>query len=118
MMSNIIVQVLDYVISVGIAALVPIVIRYILTKTHKENLLKYASMAEIVVKALEQTMGVDSVAKKTAAVSKLASMTNGKVSSDDINHLIESAVYNLKVDVKRELEGAPEVKDTAAVPVV
>lgn len=107
---------LQYLIEVAIAILVPIVIRFVLTKTNKENLLKYVTIAGTVVKAVEQIYGGgNGNSKKSAAVTKLSQMTKGKLSTDDIHHLIEAAVFEMNKDLKHALMTIPDMKESKKV---
>lgn len=84
-------------INAGIAVLVPIVIQYILTKVSKTKLEKNAALALSIVKSL-QAIGVLDVDIQNLASEKLSSLTKGKLKADDINHLIGSAMYEIKKD--------------------
>lgn len=84
-------------INAGIAVLVPIVIQYILTKVSKTKLEKNAALALSIVKSL-QTIGVLDVDIQNLASEKLSALTKGKLKADDINHLIGSAMYEIKKD--------------------
>ncbi|KNY30032.1 phage holin [Pseudobacteroides cellulosolvens] len=113
---DIILKTLQYIIEATIAILVPIVIRFVLTKTNKENLSKYVTIAEFIVKAVEQIYGGgNGSAKKSAAVTKLSQMTKGKLSTDDLHHLIEAAVFEMNKDLKQAIKAIPEMKDSKTV---
>lgn len=95
---------LQALIEVGIAILVPIVIRYVLTKISKDNLIRYITLAEMVVKAVQQTMGdVDNEQKKATAFNKLLELTHGTLSSQEVEHLLEAAVFEVKKQYKAEV---------------
>ena len=88
---------LQSLIGVGIAVLVPVLMKYILSKTSKENLVRYTAMANMVVLSVQQTMGSASLEeRKKAAEGKLSTMTKGILNVDDIEQLIESAVFLMK----------------------
>jgi len=113
---DIVLKTLQYTIEAAIAILVPIVIRYVLTKTSRENLAKYVTIAEFVVKAVEQMYGGgNGSVKKSAAATKLSEMTKGKLSADDIYHLIEAAVFEMNKDIKQAIETTLDVKDSKKV---
>ena len=115
-LNDIILNILQYIIQAAIAILVPIVIRFVLTKTSRENLEKYVTIAEFVVKAVEQMYGGgNGSVKKSAAAAKLSEMTNGKLSTDDIYHLIEAAVFEMNKSLKQAIETMPDAKDTKKV---
>lgn len=94
-------QTLQTLIEVGIAALVPIVIKWVFTKISLDQLVKYKALAQIAVAAVQQTMATaDVLAKKDAAVQKLSQLTNGTLKPEEIDHLIEDAVFTLKQQIR------------------
>lgn len=110
---DLILQALQYLIEAGITVLIPFVIRFLLAHTSKENLAKYTQLAETVVMSIEQTMGAgNGAAKKAAAEAKLAQLLKGALSAEDIDHLIESAVFQMNkiwTDNVKTTPVAPEV---------
>jgi len=114
--NDIMLKILLCIIEAAIAILVPIVIRFVLTKTSRENLEKYVKISEFVVKAVEQMYGGgNGSVKKSAAAAKLSEMTNGKLSTDDIYHLIEAAVFEMNKSLKQAIETMPDTKDAKKV---
>jgi len=88
---------LQSLIGVAIAVLVPVLVKFILSKTSKENLNKYMSLAALSVQAVQQSMGSASAEeKKKAAEVKLSVMVKGVLSAEEIDHLLESAVFLMK----------------------
>lgn len=101
---ELIIKGLQALIEVGIAVLVPIVIKYVLTKISRDNLIRYITLAEMVVKTVQQTMGdADNEDKKSTAVDKLSKLTHGSLNSQEIEHLLEAAVFEVKKLYKAEI---------------
>lgn len=101
---DLIIKALQTVIEVGMAVLVPIVIKYVLSKISENNLVRYMALAEMAVKMVQQTMdGVDNDTKKKAAMDKISQLTKGALSADEIEHLLEYAVYEMKNQYAKEL---------------
>lgn len=76
------------------------------TKTKTDQLIQLKALAQIAVVAVEQTMADAHMdEKKAAAVQKLSDLTKGALKPDEIDHLIEDAVFTLKtrLDLQRKL---------------
>lgn len=79
--------------------------KYLYEKYRTDILQKYTGLAKKTVLAIEQTMqGADGTAKKRSAEEYLSRVIDGKLSGEDIDKLIEAAVYemNQKI-VKKEV---------------
>jgi len=108
---------LQSLIGVAIAVLVPVLVKFILSKTSKENLNKYMSLAALSVQAVQQSMGSASAEeKKKAAEVRLSAMVKGVLSAEEIDHLLESAVFLMKQNFDTAIV-APVVPAPALVPV-
>lgn len=95
-------QLLLQLIEIGITFLVPIVVKFVLTKVQIDKLAQAKAYASIAVAAVEQTMSTaDAQAKKDAAIKKLSELTKGALSPEEIDHLVEDAVFNLKQQIAK-----------------
>lgn len=102
-------------LSLGVTALIPFLVKFVLSKTSKENLGKYTQMATIAVLAVEQTMGGAPVeVKKMAAEARLSTVLKGALTPEEIDHLLESSVFLMKQNYKTAIAAAPEVPVTPA----
>ena len=111
-----IVQILQAVIGPAIVTLGPLAGKFLLSKTSAQNLARFGALAKMVVTAVEQTMpDAANEIKKATAASKLAAVTKGVLSEDDVSHLIESAVYDMKQEASSVL-AKPAAGSTAAAP--
>ncbi len=112
--NTLLVQVLQYVIELGIGVLVPVLVKFVMSKIGTEQLLQAKSYAAVAVAAVEQTMSsADGQAKKTAAVKKLSDLTKGALKPEDIDHLIEDAVFTLSKQIGhtvQQYQDVPTVK--------
>jgi len=109
---------LQSLIGVAIAVLVPVLVKFILSKTSKENLNKYMSLAALSVQAVQQSMGSASAEeKKKAAEVKLSVMVKGVLSAEEIDHLLESAVFLMKQNFDTAIV-APVVPVPVEVPII
>lgn len=93
-------QLLQTLIELGIGVLVPVCVKFVMTKMKTDQLVQSKAYAAIAVAAVEQTMGTaDAQAKKAAAIQKLADLTKGALKPNDIDHLIEDAVFTLNKQI-------------------
>ena len=94
---NIILSIVSLTIGTGVLYF----IKYINIKIGNDNLKKYLSLAESLVKAIEQTYpNLSGLDKKELAMRKLLELTYGKITPAQADILIESAVYELKKVLK------------------
>lgn len=108
-MNALLMNTIQSLLSLGITALIPFLVKFVLSKTSKENLVKYTQMATIAVLAVEQTMGGAPVeVKKMAAETRLSSMLKGAINPDQIDHLLESSVFLMKQNYKTAVAAIPE----------
>lgn len=105
-MKDVALVILEAVLSIMVILISRYVIPYIKTMTESE---KYAGLMEIVivaVKAAEQTIresgqGKAKKAQVLAFVSHWLEENGIHISEDELDRLIESAVYNLKIEMER-----------------
>jgi len=113
-------QLLQALIELGIAVLVPMVIKWVFTKISLGNLVKYKSLAQFAVAAVEQTMKEAHMGeKKAAAEKKLSDLTKGALRPEEIDHLVEDAVFTLKQQIGHsvaQIQRAPEKAPIGFVP--
>lgn len=90
---NVLLSILTTVITIGSG----FVINYLKKKINNEKLETYYNLTKQVVMYVEQTNPdlLDS-AKKELAVSKILELTNNKITKEQADTLIESAVYEIK----------------------
>lgn len=90
---NTLLTLITFIITIGGGYL----INFLRQKIDNENLTKYYKLTKQVVMSIEQSSpqlsGID---KKELAVSKLLKITNNKISPQQADILIESAVYDIK----------------------
>ena len=90
---NLLLTIITFIITVGGGFLVT----YLNQKIESQKLQDYYNIAKQIIMAIEQLnpelAGVD---KKDLALSKLLELTNNKITSEQANTLIESAVYEVK----------------------
>lgn len=90
---NVLLSILTAVITIGGG----FVINYLKKKIDNEKLETYYNLAKQVVMFVEQTNpDLLGSAKKELAVSKILELTNNKITKEQAETLIESAVYEIK----------------------
>lgn len=113
---QIILAVIGLVISIGGGYLV----KYLSAKTGNENLARYYEWAKIAVNAAEQMLGAGAgINKKEEVIAYLIQKFGNKITSEDINKLIEAAVYQMNLVLKdKGLENKPSLPRDNIEPVV
>lgn len=92
-----VILVVSLIISVGGGYLV----KYLSARIGNENLTKYYEWVKIAVQAIEQIMGAGNGAAKKAEVKLyIAKKLGDKVTPEDIDKLIEAAVYEMNLVLK------------------
>lgn len=95
-MKDLIMQILTASIQLIILVGLGYAIKYLKTKTSVENLQKYYSLIKAFVQAAEQQLGAGTGAQKKAQVVAMVQKVIGnKLSADEIDKLIESAVFEI-----------------------
>lgn len=95
-MKDLIMQILTAGIQLIILVGLGYAINYLKTKTSIENLQKYYTLIKAFVQAAEQTLGAGTGAQKKAQVIAMVQKVIGnKLSPDEIDKLIESAVFEI-----------------------
>lgn len=106
-----IMQLLQTAIELGIGVLVPVLVKFVVTKMGTDKLVQAKAYTAIAVAAVQQTMATaDAQTKKAAAMQKLADLTKGALKPQDIDHLVEDAVFTLKQQIGysvKQSEAAP-----------
>lgn len=115
---DLLLQGIQYLMEAGIATLVPFVINLLI---HKIGLAKFQRdqlVAALIVKSIQETMGPGNGADKKAVVEQvLSNKLKGALTPADINHLIQSAVYDMKQDAaKAQSQAAQAQEQTPAQP--
>lgn len=101
-MTEQILQVLLGIVSIVISIGGGFVINYIKNKVGNEKLQQYYFLIKTVVMSIEQVYGdLDGEDKKALAIAKIKELVNGALTDDEIDRLIEAAVY----EVKKLLQG-------------
>lgn len=107
---------LQSLIGAAIAVLVPMLVKFLLSKTTKEDLNKYVQLANIAVLAVQQTIpDANAEDKKQAAVNKLSALTKGALTPDQVDHLIESSVFLMKQQFDTDVKNAPAQPNKAPI---
>lgn len=93
------------ILTAGIQLLIMLVMGYVInylnTKIGTEKMKKYYEMAKTFVKAVEQEFGSGNGADKKAEVfSMLKQLIGNKLTDDEINKLIEAAVFEMNYILK------------------
>lgn len=101
-MKDLIMQILTAGIQIIILVGLGYAINYLKTKTSIENLQKYYTLIKAFVQAAEQTLGSGTGAQKKAQVIAMVQKIIGnKLSADEIDKLIESAVFEMNTVLKK-----------------
>jgi len=101
MWEELVIELLTILVQIVVVAVGGFVIQYIKSKIGEEKLKLYLSYAKTVVTSVEQTIGGGhGVDKKQEAVQALKNITKGKLSDEQIDRLIEAAVYEMNVLLK------------------
>lgn len=94
-------EVLIIIIQIVITILGGLLMNYLRTKIGIEKMNQYTEIAKTVVKATEQTLGSGNGAdKKAESMQIIKHLTKNKLSDDQIERLIEAAVYEMNVLLK------------------
>lgn len=103
-MKDIIMNILLGLIQLAVLMVSGFVSKYLREKYGAEVLKKYAGLAKIAVLAIEQTMqGADGTAKKRSVEEYLSRAIGGKLSAEDIDKLIEAAVFEMNQVIKGDI---------------
>lgn len=90
---NILLGIVALVVSTGGGYL----IKYLSGKIGSEKMQKYYTLIKTVVMSIEQTQStLTGEQKKALAVSKIKELTNNLLSEEEIDRLVEAAVYEVK----------------------
>ena len=101
MIGELLAELLTVLIQILILIVGGYAIQYIRAKIGEQNLKVYCSLAKTVVTAIEQTIGGGHGAdKKQEAVQVLKNFTKGKLTDEQIDKIIEAAVYEMKQILK------------------
>ena len=96
MNQDLLTQILTVVIQVAIVAIGGYFINFLRAKVGTENLNKYYSIIKMIVMGVEQTFGSGNGAdKKAEAIQTIKKIIGNKLSDQQINTLIESAVFEM-----------------------
>lgn len=94
-------SILLIIIQLIIAILGGILMNYLRTKIGSEKMNQYAEIAKTVVKATEQTLGSGNGSdKKAESMQMIKQLTKNKLSEEQIDRLIEAAVYEMNTLLK------------------
>lgn len=101
-MKDLIMQILTASIQLIILVGLGYAIKYLKTKTSVENLQKYYSLIKAFVQAAEQQLGAGTGAQKKAQVVAMVQKVIGnRLTADEIDKLIESAVFEINTVLKK-----------------
>ncbi|WHH58366.1 phage holin [Petroclostridium sp. X23] len=96
MFEELITQLLSVLIQILVLAVGTYIIQFIRAKVGEEKLNTYYSYSKMVVTAIEQIFGGGNGAdKKQEAMQVLRNLTKGKLSDEQLDKLIEAAVYEM-----------------------
>jgi LL-H family phage holin len=96
-------------ILVGLGSLID----YLLTKTSAENLSKIYNLIRIFVQSAEQIYGEgEGVIKKKAVLDMISKTIKNKLSTEEIDKLIESAVFEINTVLDNKKIKTPEVNNS------
>jgi len=96
-MKELVMQGLAVLVQLVVLAVAGFSINFLRVKTGNEKFSKLLGYAKMAVASVEQSMGPGSGTEKKKAVEDfIFSKLGGKLSLPEINHLIESAVYEMK----------------------
>lgn len=103
-------ELLLIIVQVAIVVVGGYVVSYLKAKVGTENFNKYYGMIKSIVMGIEQTFGAGNGAdKKTEAVQLIEKIAGNKLSEDQINTLIESAVFEMNLVIKNGGETTKQV---------
>jgi LL-H family phage holin len=112
----------QYVILIvtGLAGLLTyVVIKYLGTKLGVENLEKYYKWVCIAVNAVEQIVGAGyGEQKKAQVIDFIVNKFGNKISDEDLDKLIEAAVHEMNLVIKKLIPQPEEVPPVEDNPVV
>jgi imidazoleglycerol phosphate synthase glutamine amidotransferase subunit HisH len=101
---SLIFQILFYIIQLGVVILLGVACDFVIKKAGQTKFATAVSRAEKAVKAAEQMLGPGVGAeKKKIAVEWLTKAFGKKLSSDEIDQLIESAVHGMNMVLKAKV---------------
>lgn len=91
-------SILKIVVSVSVALITAFLIPYLKTKINRETQEQIAEVVSVAVKAAQQTMQGGTVKKETVMdyATRWAALHNIKVTKEQIEQLLESAVFAMK----------------------
>lgn len=100
-MSETVMELLLSIVSLVITIVGGYSISYLKRAIGSTKLREYYSIAKTIVMSIEQTQGtLIGEEKKKIAIDKLVKATNGKLNEEEIDRLIEAAVYEMKKIIK------------------
>ncbi|WP_373599623.1 phage holin [Paraclostridium bifermentans] len=100
-MSETVIELLLSIVSLVITIVGGYLVGYLKRAIGTTKLKEYYSIAKTIVMSIEQTQGtLIGEEKKKLAVDKLIQVTNGKLNEEEIDRLIEAAVYEIKKMIK------------------
>lgn len=101
LLQDTVVQILIIIIQVVVTILGGLLMNYLRTKIGSEKMSQYAEIAKTIVKATEQTLGSGNGAdKKAESMQLVKQLTKNKLSEEQIDRLIEAAVYDMNTLLK------------------
>ncbi len=96
-MSETAIELILSVVSLVITIVGGYLVGYLKKSIGNVKLKEYYTMAKTIVMSIEQTKGsLMGEEKKKLAVDKLVQVSNGKLNGEEIDRLIEAAVYEIK----------------------
>lgn len=113
---NVLLTIVALVVSAGATYLM----KYLNAKVGNEDLQKYFGWIKIAVQGIEQIMGPGGgLSKKEAAIKYIAEKFGSKISPEDLNKLIEAAVFEMNLVLKENgLENKPSLPRDSIEPAV
>lgn len=103
MMKDLIMTILTAGVQLVILVGLGYAIDFLKTKTSTENLQKYYNLIKTFVQAAEQQLGTGTgPQKKAAVVAMVQKVIGNRLTADEIDKLIESAVFEINTVLKKE----------------
>jgi len=104
-LQDLLVQLLIVIVQIAIVTIGGYIINFLKARIGNENFNKYYSLIKNIVMGVEQSLGPGNGPDKKAEVIQLIKkMTDNKLSDEQINSLIESAVFEMNLLLKHNVE--------------